>query len=163
LTTDRLVLEPLTVAHAGEMVDVLADPSLYAVIGGDPPTLAELTARYAAQVAGPGRAGDQWRNWVIREAGRAVGYVQATLTARDGRWLADIAWLVTPGAQGRGLATEAAAAMVQHLVSSGVAEIRADIADGHHASERVAARLSMRPTNLVTGEGERVWLREGGA
>ena len=85
LTTARLVLEPLAVEHAGEMLDVLADPASYTVIGGGPPTLDELTARYARQVAGPRRDGEAWRIWVIRLDGRAVGYVQATLVVQEVR------------------------------------------------------------------------------
>jgi RimJ/RimL family protein N-acetyltransferase len=160
LTTDRLVLEPLAVEHAGEMVDVLADPSLYAVIGGGPPTLDELTERYALQVAGPARDGEAWRNWVVRRDGQAVGYVQATLTKEGRGWVADVAWLVAPTEQGQGIATEAAARMVAELLSAGVVEIRAEIADHHRASQSVAARLAMRPTVRVTGEGERVWIRQ---
>ena len=159
LRTDRLVLEPLTVGHAAEMVDVLADPALYAVIGGAPPTLAELTARYAAQVRGPGRPGEQWRNWVIRRDGQAIGYVQATLALDGDRWVADVAWLLALSAQGHGYATEAAAGMIEELARGGVVEIRADIADHHVASQSVAGRLGLRPTDQLTDEGERVWSR----
>ena len=37
LTGERVVLEPLAVEHAVEMVDVLSSPSLYVLIGGQPP------------------------------------------------------------------------------------------------------------------------------
>ena len=52
VTAGQLLLCPLTVADAAEMVEVLADPTLYAFTGGEPPTLAELEQRYARQVAG---------------------------------------------------------------------------------------------------------------
>ena len=45
-------LTPLTVDHAVAMVDVLSDPSLYEFTGGTPPTLEELTDRYARQASG---------------------------------------------------------------------------------------------------------------
>jgi len=48
----RIQLSPLTVHHAPAMVSVLADPSLYLFTGGTPPTLEELTARYARQAVG---------------------------------------------------------------------------------------------------------------
>jgi RimJ/RimL family protein N-acetyltransferase len=158
LRTDRLVLEPLAVEHAPEMVEALADPGLYAVIGGGPPTLDELTARYAAQVRGPDRPGEAWRNWIIRYDGRAVGYVQATIVPEDGRQVAEIAWLVATPVQGRGIASEAAAGMIDELLRTGVGEIRASIADHHAASRSVASRLGMRPTDRTTDEGERVWV-----
>lgn len=52
LTPVRLLLEPLSVAHASSMVNVLADPSLYEFTGGEAPSLRELENRYAAQVVG---------------------------------------------------------------------------------------------------------------
>jgi RimJ/RimL family protein N-acetyltransferase len=84
IATGRLLLEPLAVEHAAEMVRVLAAPQLYRFTGGSPPTLPELTGRYRRLVAGPpARRGEGWLNWVIRrrEDQRLVGTVQATITA----------------------------------------------------------------------------------
>ena len=53
LRAPSITLDPLTVEHAEAMAAVLADPALYAVTGGDPPTTEELRARYARQVRGP--------------------------------------------------------------------------------------------------------------
>ena len=53
LRAPSVTLEPLTVEHAEAMAAVLADPALYAVTGGEPPTTEELRARYARQVLGP--------------------------------------------------------------------------------------------------------------
>ena len=52
LRAPSITLEPLTVEHAEAMAAVLADPALYAVTGGEPPTTEELRARYARQVRG---------------------------------------------------------------------------------------------------------------
>jgi hypothetical protein len=68
--TGRLVLRPLRVADAEEMVGVLGDPALHEFIGGWPLGLEELRRRYAAMVAGPGRPGEVWRNWGRAAAGR---------------------------------------------------------------------------------------------
>jgi hypothetical protein len=58
IATARLTLEPLAVAHAAEMVDVLTDPALYTFIGGGPPTLDELRERFRhGGRSGPGVAG----------------------------------------------------------------------------------------------------------
>jgi len=83
IVTARLVLAPLAVGDAEEMVAVLGDERLHAFTGGRPPTLAELRARYARLVAGRSPDGsEQWRNWIVRlRDGRAVGTVQATITA----------------------------------------------------------------------------------
>ncbi|MHA6786000.1 GNAT family N-acetyltransferase [Pseudonocardia saturnea] len=146
IRTARLVLEPLRVDHAEEMATVLADPALYAVIGGVPPSVDELRARYARQVAGP--AEGQWLNWVVRHDGTAVGYVQATVTAEH----AELAWVIGTAFQGHGYAREAAAAVVATLDGPVVAHIR----PGHTASENVAAGLGFRPTGAVV-DGELRW------
>src|SRR5262249_29903842 len=46
LTTERLVLEPLRVEHATEMVDLLDDPALHRYVGGRPLEADELRKRY---------------------------------------------------------------------------------------------------------------------
>ena len=158
LASERLLLEPLTVAHATRMVDVLADPSLYEFTGGEPPTLDELTGRYTRQVVGRSPSGDEWwLNWVVALDGSLVGYVQATLVRAD-VLEAEIAWVLSPEHQGQGLATEAAAAVVRWLVDAGVGRLVAHIHPGHVASARVAERLGLRPTDVVEdGEVRWVW------
>ncbi len=78
-----ITLVPLTVDHAETMVEVLADPALYAVIGGEPPTLEDLRERYRRQVqGGPADGSEQWRNWIVAVDRQPVGYVQATVRTR---------------------------------------------------------------------------------
>jgi len=150
----RLRLEPLTVAHAAAMVPVLADPSLYAFTGGTPPTLDELTARYARQSVGRSPDGsEQWLNWVVVVDEEPIGYVQATVVGSE----AEIAWVVSPAHQGHGFATEAATAMVDHLTAAGVTRLVAHVHPDHDASARVAARLGLRRTDVVE-EGEVRWV-----
>jgi RimJ/RimL family protein N-acetyltransferase len=155
IETPRLVLEPLVEAHAEEMATVLADPALYAVIGGAPPTVDELRERYRIQMVGRSRDGrESWHNWIVRSLGdgRAVGYVQATVTGGA----ADVAWVIGTPWQGSGFATEAGRAMVDWLASSGVRVVTAHIAEGHGASERVAERLGLVLTDELE-DGERIW------
>jgi RimJ/RimL family protein N-acetyltransferase len=161
--TGRLVLSPLRVADADELVGVLGDPALHEFIGGRPDTLEELRRRYAAMVAGPGRPDEVWRNWVVRrrDDGAAVGTVQATLTRHAEGWRAEVAWVVGVAWQGRGYAVEAARALVGWLEAAGIGEIVAHVHPDHVASARVAAAAGL----VATGEevdGERVWRRRGG-
>jgi uncharacterized protein len=158
LTSERLRLEPLTVAHAPAMVAVLADPSLYEFTGGSPPTLSELSARYARQSAGHSSDGfERWLNWVVVLDEQPIGYVQATVVGSE----AEIAWVVSPAHQGRGLATEAATAMVDWLASAGVTRLVAHIHPDHEASARVGERLGLRRTDVVE-DGEVRWVRAVG-
>lgn len=150
-----LRLDPLRIADAAEMTAVLADPALYAVIGGRPPTEPELTAQYRRQVAGRSADGtEEWLNWVVRVDGRPVGYVQATVPP-DRR--AAVAWVVGTRWQGRGYATAAARAMLAELAARGVTEVEAWIAPGHRPSEAVAERLGLTPTGELDDHGEQRW------
>lgn len=155
IEADRLTLAPLTVEDADDMVDVLAGENLYAFIGGEPPDLDALRSRYARMVTGHSPDGRQdWLNWILRRRhdGQAVGTVQATVT--DGR--AEIAWVVGTAWQGRGYASEAAGAMAEWLRGQGIGIVQAHIHPGHQASMKVAARIGLRPTDLVK-DGERMW------
>ena len=120
LRAPSITLEPLTVEHAEAMSVVLADPALYAVIGGEPPTEEQLRARYARQVRGrspDGREG--WLNWIIVDAvsDQLAGYVQATIRAGDDHDEAELAWVIGTHWQGRRFATEAAQAVADWLSS----------------------------------------------
>jgi RimJ/RimL family protein N-acetyltransferase len=157
LSTDRLVLEPLRLSHADEMVRVLGDTSLYEFTGGRPPSRDELADRYRRQVEGSGRHGERWFNWIVRrhDTAEAVGYVQAIVTG--GR--ADLAWLIGVDHQRTGFAYEASEAMVVYLGGIGVLHFSAHIAVDHIGSARVAERLGMQRTGSIDEDGEEVWLR----
>jgi RimJ/RimL family protein N-acetyltransferase len=166
IATTRLELHPLRVEDAAEMAAVLGDPELYEFIGGTPPSVAQLTHRYRAQVAGRSPDGSEtWRNWIIRErqGSAAVGFVQATIVEGpgDAGRSAEIAWLIGLPWQGRGYATEAASAMLAWLASSGVGEIVAHVHPDHRASALVAERVGLAQTVEIV-DGERIWRRRGG-
>ncbi|MET0662601.1 MAG: GNAT family N-acetyltransferase [Ilumatobacteraceae bacterium] len=157
IATPRLVLQPITVADAVEMVEVLADPVLYEFTGGEPPTLAELEQRYTRQVEGSGRDGEIWCNWIVRRAvdRRAVGFVQATVVADA----ADLAWLIGVAYQGHNFASEAAQAMSDWLVAHGVdrSRLSAHIHPDHRASQIIAGRVGLHATGRVDDDGEAIW------
>lgn len=158
LVTARLVLEPLRVAHAVAMVGVLADPMLYRFIGGEPPGIQQLTARYERQVIGLSPDGsERWLNWIVADgAGVALGFVQATVTSAPST-TAEIAWLVATSQQGRGIATEATTAMTAWLTDvAGVTAFVAHVHPDHKASQAVARHLGLHPTSLLV-DGERQW------
>ena len=160
IETGRLVLTPLRVDDADEMVGVLASPALYAFTGGEPPTLEGLRRRYAAMVVGRSPDGAQeWLNWIVRlgdgpAIGSAIGTVQATVEQEDGR--AEVAWVIGADRQGQGYAAEAAVALVQALVRADVPCVIAHIHPDHAASEGVARRCGLTPTDEFH-DGERRW------
>jgi len=160
--TERLDLEPLLAAHAAELAPVLDDPALHEFTGGTPLDQAALTTRYtrlAGRRAPDGR--QDWGNWVIRvrETGRAVGTVQATLpVGQPGVGPAEVAWVLAPEAQGRGYAKEAASSLVARLAADGWT-VLAHIHPGHIASQRVAAAAGLSPTSAMH-DGEFCWIRD---
>jgi RimJ/RimL family protein N-acetyltransferase len=152
----RIRLDPLRVADAPEMVSVLADPELYAVIGGAPPSPDELTEQYRRQVVGRSVDGrEMWLNWIVRVGPDAVGYVQATVHEGD---RAEVAWVIGRRWQCHGYATEAGRELLALLAARGVIRFEAYIAPGHAPSERVAAHLGLAPTGELNSDGEQLWL-----
>jgi RimJ/RimL family protein N-acetyltransferase len=151
----------LRVEHAPEMVAVLADHGLYVYTGEEPPpSLEELTERYERQVLGRSPDGHQlWHNWIVRvsDTGECAGTIQATITGHD----AELAWVIAISFHGRGYATEAGTAVRDALLAGRggdpVVAFLAHIAPGHVASETVARRLGLVPTELMV-HGERRWL-----
>ena len=158
--TARLCVEPVRVEHAEHMAVVLGDPALYAITGGTPPEADRLAARYRRwQRPSSDDGSEGWLNWVVlrTEDDTAVGTVQATTTAGVHGLVAEVAWVVGVPFQGRGYATEAAAAVVAWLVARGVRDVCAHIAPEHLASEAVARRIGMRATGEFRDDGEQRW------
>ena len=158
IRTSRLDLRPLRAEHAAEMTTALADSGLHAFIGGAPLTLAENRARFERMLAGSPDPAVSWCNWVIelRDAGCLTGTVQATISAEGPT--AEVAWVVGTPWQGRGIATEAARALVAWLGRQRVATVIAHIHPGHAASAAVAAAAGLHPTGQWH-EGEVRWQR----
>ena len=156
ISTERLELAPLVSAHAEELFTLLSDLSLYEFTRDVPPaSLTELQLRYARLESRRSPDGTEaWLNWTLFETstGMSIGYVQATVCSKR----ADIAWVVGTLWQGRGFATEAAAALVIWLHSAGVEHIRAMINPAHAASQKVAENIGLSRTFLMQ-EDEDVW------
>ena len=115
IATADLVLEPLTVAHADAMFELLSDPLIYHHLDhGPPPSLEHLRGVYArlqTRLSPDGR--QAWLNWIVRLAGgEPVGCVQATVIAPDTTW---IAYQLASRHWGRGYARAATEAMLSHL------------------------------------------------
>ncbi|MER5514603.1 GNAT family N-acetyltransferase [Streptomyces sp. NPDC002763] len=155
--TDRLELLPLRVGHAGEMAAVLSDPALHTFTGGIPDTPEALRSRYRRLTAGSPDPAVSWLNWVIRLRAESclTGTVQATVAGP----VAEIAWVVGTPWQGRGIATEAARALVAWLTRQPVHTVIAHIHPDHSASAAVARAAGLTPTD-VQHDGEIRWHRE---
>ncbi len=141
METPRGTLEPQTAAHADEMFVVLSDPALYEYENEPPSSVEWLRDRFTKLESRRSADGvEQWLNWVIRRpSGELIGYVQATIYPRS---RAEIAYVLSSGYWGRGLAGEAVDAMIAELTARyGVRSVSAVLKRENHRSLRLLERL----------------------
>jgi RimJ/RimL family protein N-acetyltransferase len=163
--TARLSLRPHRLQDFEESAALWADPAVTRFIGGRPFVREEAWARllrYAGLWALLG-----FGYWVIRETatGRFVGEAGFAEFRRDIEpgfgGAPEIGWVLSPWAQGRGFATEAARAILgwgeAHF---GRVRTVCIIDPGHAASLRVAAKLGYREAARATYHGHEVILLE---
>lgn len=159
--TARLELLPLRAEHADEMAEVLSDPQLHSFIGGEPANADALRSRYERMLAGPDEEAVSWCNWVVRLSAedRLTGTVQATIGPSGDRLVAELAWVIGTPWQGRGIAKESGAALVDWLAwRYPVHIVIAHVHPDHHASAAVAAAAGLHRTDQVH-DGEIRWQR----
>lgn len=135
LSARNVLLEPLTIAHADEMFDVLSDQRLYEFLDyGPPPSVEHLRHVYSKWQCrtSPDRS-ETWLNWVARvPSGVPVGFVQATVVPHG---TAHVAYVFSVAVWGRGVARAAVAAMMCHLRSHyGCSTFLATIEAANHRS-----------------------------
>ena len=153
LQTPRLLLEPQLVQHTDEMFAVLGDPAIYEYENAPPASLELLRERFTKLESRRSRDGrEQWLNWVLRQhGGGLIGYVQATVRA-DGN--AFIAYELASAAWGRGLGSEAVAAMCDELTTQyGVHTLLAIFKRANHRSRRLLERLGFGTADAAILQG----------
>lgn len=147
LHTSRLVLEPLVAAHADALYPILCDPrQLEYLDEGAPASLEALRERYRRLESRRSADGtEHWLNWAIvaRDLGAdAIGFVQATVLEDHRAW---VAYEVGHAWWGRGIATEATYAMVDHLaLHYAVTRCLATVDVRNERSWRLLQRLGFR-------------------
>ncbi len=152
LTTERLVLRPLTWDDLPELEALDADPEVTRFLGpaGTPAQARErMLTRFD-----PGNDAMGLGYWAGLERGRFVGW---WLLAPVGPGLAEIGWRLHVRAWGRGLATEGALALLRH--GFGPVRLERVVAESsleNLPSQGVMRRLGMRPAGVLDG----VWTGE---
>lgn len=153
LQTLRLELEPQRAMHAEAMFAVLSDPAIYEYENAPPASLEWLRERFTKLESRRSADGsEQWLNWVLRQhGGGLIGYVQATVRA-DGN--AFIAYELASAAWGRGLGSEAVAAMCHALTTQyGVHTLLAIFKRANHRSRRLLERLGFAAADAAILQG----------
>jgi [ribosomal protein S5]-alanine N-acetyltransferase len=115
LETERLILEPLQVAHAEKLYAGLSDAALYKFVPEDSLSLQELTERYECILRGPRDNNiERWRNWAVRlqDSGDYIGMIETSIFPNDYAYLA---YFMFASHHRQGYAHEACAAVLKHV------------------------------------------------
>jgi aminoglycoside 6'-N-acetyltransferase len=147
LRTARLTLRRFRAEDAAALAAYRSDPDVARFQGWESPFLEEQAAAFIAELAGthPDTAGEWFQLAVTETAtGELVGDVGMGPDGDDPR-LARIGFTVAPARQGRGLATEAVTAVLDHLFRvRGKHRVAADCDVRNTASVALLERVGMR-------------------
>ena len=135
LETDRLLLRPLEPGDRHGLLAYAADPATMRFVAGGPLT-ADRARALAAGGDGPHAAA------VLKDGGRLVGHLPFDPWFAPRIW--EVGWVFAPAHRGRGLATEAAAALLGHAFGDlGVHRVVATCRPENAVSWRVMEKLGM--------------------
>ena len=114
LTTERMVLRPLRQTDLRALHALYADPDLMRYVTGRPRTPWESRARLRKDLRHHREHGFGLCLGLERDSGEVVGRfgIEPRVTARGLE--GELAWMVASPHQGRGLATEAARALIEY-------------------------------------------------
>lgn len=140
LTTDRLTLEPLCDEHSESVIELFTEPAMSLYLGMDFTRRenAEAMVQRRLTYAGPPELG----HWTFIEGDTVVGLGHLRPSWELPGALPEIGWYLAPRQGGRGLATEAARALLQYgLDQLGPHSVWALIHTDNTPSLRLAERL----------------------
>jgi RimJ/RimL family protein N-acetyltransferase len=148
LITERLVLRPVTAAdHAGLLAHWTAPEVRRFLFDGGIVSSAEVTAMIEDSARNFAAAG--YGLWLVR--GRTGADLAGTVGLRPLEDLGvEILYSLVPSVWGKGYATEAASAVVEHALGPlGLPGVLAEVDEENAASAAVAERLGMTPFTVV--------------
>ena len=150
LTTKRLVLRPVMPQDHAVLLAHWASPDVRRFLfDGEALSPAEVTQ--TIEESARDFRQDGYGVWLIQEEGRAGLVGTAGLRPLEELGL-EIFYSLAPGSWGKGYATEAARAGVDHaLVDRGLPAVLAEVDEGNAASVAVVRRLGMSPFAVVPG------------
>lgn len=144
LTTDRLSIEPMSLAHWEAYAAAWSDPRMTEFIGGEP---RDRNTSWGKMLQGIGLwslFGYGYWSFIERKSGTFVGnggLAQFERGIAELRGSPEAGWAFAPDAWGKGYATEAMTAILEWADAAKLGEIRCIIDVGNTASHNVAAKL----------------------
>ncbi len=145
ITTERLVLRRARLDDAEPLHSYFSDPEVCRYLLHEPVSLEDCRTKVEAWTTRVDPQEDGQALWLIAELdGRHIGHVLMILSGKEVS-KAEIGWVFHPDAAGRGLATEAAQAMVDTAFGDyGLHRVVARLDPRNTASARLCERLGMR-------------------
>lgn len=148
LTTERLILAPMVMAHWEDYAAAWADPRMTEFIGGKPRTRTESWGKFLAASALWHHMGYGYWSFLDRQTNAFLGcgglaWFERGVAGLEG--VPEAGWAFVPAAWGKGYATEAMSAALSWADAVLTApEIRCIIDPGNSASQRVAEKLGFQ-------------------
>jgi ribosomal-protein-alanine N-acetyltransferase len=150
LTTERLVLRPVTLRDRAVLLAHWTAPDVRLFLF-DGAIMSKEEVTEAIEDSARDFAGSGYGLWLIQEQGQVELVGTAGLRPLEDIGL-EIFYSLAPGSWGKGYATEAARAVVEHALGPlGLPEVLAEVDEGNAASIRVVERLGMTPFEVVPG------------
>jgi RimJ/RimL family protein N-acetyltransferase len=144
ITTERLVVRPWRLDEADRLFDIYRRPEVVRWLGAEPmqdrreaiETIERMLARLEAN---PG-----FGSWAVvaRSDGVPAGGVSLK-PLPGGQGEIEIAWQLHPDSWGKGFASEAARALLEHALAAGLSEVWAVTYLDNHRSAAVCQRIGM--------------------
>lgn len=156
LITDRLVLRPLREDDLERLFEIWSDPRVERWIGEH--TREDVCVEISFHVAQQQRAG--WSLWALEEraSGRFIGDCGLQPLELTGPEV-ELGYDLHPDVWGRGIASEAASAVVRHAFGALALErVVAVVKPEHAASRRVLEKVGLTPVGEHIAYGERMLL-----
>lgn len=144
ITTRRLELRPFREEDAAELHEIFSDPETHTIGDGPLTSLAQTAAWISRRAETEREHGLLWYAVRARADGRMLGNC-GLFAGRTGSAEPEIGYEIRRSCQGQGLATEAAAAVLDDALASGIRRVWATIRPHNTASLRVASKIGMTP------------------
>ena len=164
LETAVLILEPLEARHADALFPGLADARIYRWIAvRELPQREQERARWQALESRLSPDGKFARlNWaVMRVDGTYVGRFDVEVDQNSNA--TNVGFVLLPDSWGRGYATQALTALLDHLTQHGIRSFTATAASPNAASRRVLEKAGFEAVGMSTEEEDTVVYRRPGS
>jgi ribosomal-protein-alanine N-acetyltransferase len=151
LSTERLVVEPLTERHAELLFDLMQEDSIYQWIPSLPPKSLDRLKHVcqAKESRLDPQENNAWLNWAVRRLsdGAYVGKLDAEVNAS--KVATNVGYIFFSNFWGYGYATEATLALTNHLANCGISKMIAMVTEGNEASYRVLEKSEFIRSRII--------------